>query len=61
MKKQLTAYKSASSTVYAKCILSLPLMNLKENAIMKQLYLTGNKGQVRAAQKCIYLAVFISK
>lgn len=39
-------------------ILSLPFINLKRNAIMRQLDLIGNKGQVMTTGRNIYHAIY---
>lgn len=39
-------------------ILSLPFINLKRNAIIRQLDLIGNKGQVMTTRRNIYHAIY---
>ena len=52
------AHNSVPITFGSIDILSLPFINLKRNAIMRQLDLIGNKGQVMTIQRNIHHAIY---
>lgn len=56
--RELKAHNAVPITFGSIDILSLPFINLKRNAIMRQLDLIVNKGQVMTTQRSVYHAIY---